>query len=69
MTLAVEIAVGSSAQIALLVGAGGRPLFVRDRPADDAALQRVRDRGDCPVGAGDHMGSSTARATGWKACN
>ena len=51
-------------------GARGGALLVRHRPADVAAVQRVRDRGDRAVGARDlRWSSSTARATGWKGCS
>ena len=50
--------------------AGAGAVFVRDRPADVAAVQRVRDRGDRAVGAGDvDRRRSTARATGSKGCS
>ena len=70
MTLAVEIAVGSSAQIALLVApalvlysfAIGQPMSL--------LFNAIRDRGDRAVGAGDVIVVvRTARATGWKGCS
>ena len=51
MTLALEISVGSSAQIALMVAPVLVLLVVRARRADVARLQRVRDRRDRAVGS------------------
>ena len=67
MTLALEISVGSSAQIALMVAPVLVLLSYAFGHADVAGVQRVRDHRDRPVRAWRSRWSrSTARATGSK---
>ena len=50
MTLAVDIAIGSSAQIALLSAPALVLYAVLDRPADEAGVHRGRNHRHRPVG-------------------
>ena len=69
MTLAVEIAVGSSAQIALLVAPAIVLLLLRDRTSRCRCSSTLRDRRDYALGSRHGDRRHRRRATGWKGCS